>query len=119
MRFSQLNANGDQILFLDNNKTVKIYSIIEKKWVYSYVVTLIRSVKVLIIKKLTFKMFNFFKRQKIKSASFTLWPNILAFVCEEGIIYLINIYADEIFQEINIFPLQANTVIFFPNPKGK
>lgn len=42
LRFSQLNANGDQILFLDNNKTVKIYSIIEKKWVFSYVVTLIR-----------------------------------------------------------------------------
>ena len=42
LRFSQLNANGDQILFLDNNKTVKIYSIIEKKWVFSYVATLIK-----------------------------------------------------------------------------
>ena len=62
--------------------------------------------------------YDFIDQSKIKGASFTFWPNIIAFICEEGNIFLINIYSDEIFQEINIFPLMPNKIIFFFNEKG-
>ena len=56
-------------------------------------------------------------RTKIKDISFTIWPNIIAFVCDEGLLYLINIYSDEIFQEINTFPLMPFQILFFFDEK--
>lgn len=66
----------------------------------------------------TFSLIKFLKRSKIKFVSFSLWPNIFAFICEGGIIYLINIYSDEIFQEINLSPLQPSKILFFYNEKS-
>jgi hypothetical protein len=43
LRSSQIDDKGDKILVLDDKKTIKIYSILDKKWEFSYVATQIKS----------------------------------------------------------------------------
>ena len=41
-KFSQLNEKGDKLLILDDKKCLNIFSINEKKWEFSYVLTLVK-----------------------------------------------------------------------------